>query len=299
MEPEQRRDILKAGHIAGRAREYGKKLIKEEAKIEEVLDSVEDFIRKQGAGIAFPAQISINTIAAHQCSDQADPTIIKASDVIKLDVGAHVNGYIGDTALTVNLDEEFKELSRASKKALENASKMFTPKTPVGEIGQVIQDTITDFGFSPVKNLSGHGLGPYQVHTDPRIPNIGLPESTILQEGMTVACEPFATNGKGAIEESGQATVWSQVNTGRVRSHFGREVLKKIESFNGLPFATRWLSKELGVGKTRFGLRELERAGIIQGHPPLKEIGNGMVSQHEHSFIVGDTPDITTKVDDD
>ncbi len=287
--------FLKAGKIAGMARDYGQSLITEGVRVLDVLNKVEDFIIQKGAGIAFPAQISLNTIAAHACSDEQDETVISADDVIKLDVGAHIDGHMGDTALTVNLSGQYKELLEASKDALREASKMFTPGTPVGEIGKVIQETITNKGFSPVRNLSGHGLGLYQIHTSPQIPNVFLRDSMSLTENMTVACEPFATNGKGAIAESGEATVFTFVGKRPVRSPFAREVLKKIETYEGLPFTTRWLSKEFGVGKTKLALKELNRAGIIHPHPPLKEIGNGLVSQHEHTFLVRDNPVITTK----
>ncbi|MFW5865849.1 MAG: type II methionyl aminopeptidase [Nanoarchaeota archaeon] len=296
---EERIKILKAGHIAGEAREYGRKLLEKDVRIVDVLDKVEDFIISKGAGIAFPAQISLNTVAAHECSDDDDDRTLQEGDVAKIDVGAHIDGFIGDTALTVNLDSQYKELLKASEKALKNASTMFRPGVAVGEIGEVIQETITDHGFSPVKNLSGHGLGQFQVHTSPSIPNIKLEDSVILEEGMTVACEPFATNGKGAIDEAGQATVFSPVRMKPVRGKFAREILESIKGFQGLPFTTRWLTRKHGKGKTLFGLKELQRSGVISSHPPLKEVGNGMVSQHEHSFIVEDKPTITTKLDDE
>lgn len=294
----EEKKFLLAGTIAGRARDYGASLLRKGVSIQEVLDKVEEYIIQQGAGIAFPAQISLNAVAAHACSDLQDETTLQEGDIAKIDVGAHVDGHIGDTALTINLSGEYKALALASKKALTNASKLFTPGTPVGEIGRVIQDTITEQGFSPVRNLSGHGLDLYQIHTAPQIPNIHLKDSSLLEEGMTVACEPFATNGKGAIAESGTATVFSFLGKRPVRSAFAREILRKIESYQGMPFASRWLQREFGQGKTKLGLQQLERAGIIQGHPPLKEIGNGMVSQHEHSFLVKDKPLISTKLDD-
>ena len=299
MDKELRADALKAGQIAGKARDMGARLMKPGASVREILDQVEDFIRSQGAGIAFPAQISLNQVAAHACSDLLDETVITEEAVVKLDCGAHVNGMIGDTAITVNLSGEYKELVEASKKALKAVTPLFTPGRPVGEIGGVIQDTIADLGFSPVKNLSGHGLGRYDIHTFPSIPNIRLPESPVLQEGMHVACEPFATNGKGMITDGGEATVWTQIGAARVRSPFARQAFKKIQSYDGLPFATRWLEKEFGVGKTRLALRELQRAGSIQAHPPLKEVSDGMVSQREHTFIVGDKPTVTTLGEDE
>lgn len=291
-------DFKKAGHIAARAREFGSSLIKEGASVLQILDKVEDFIRQQGAAVAFPAQISLNQYAAHVCSDHDDKTVIHADDVVKLDVGAHVNGFIGDTAKTINLSGKHAELLNASKAALNNVSSMFRPGVAVGEIGAVIQETIESKGFSPVRNLSGHGLDHFQVHTFPSIPNIALDKSALLQEGMTVACEPFATDGGGAIAESGEATVFTLDRVRPVRSPFARDVLKRIQDFNGLPFTTRWLVKNFGEGKTRLGLRELQKNGVINAHPPLKEIRNGLVSQHEHSFLVADKPVITTKLDD-
>ncbi len=300
LNEDQLRDFKKAGRIAGEARDFGASLIQEGALVVDILNKVEDFIQEKGAGIAFPAQMSFNKVAAHSCSTEDDDRVIQEDDVIKLDVGAHVNGFIGDTARTVNLSGEYKELIEASKKALYSSFKLFTDGTSLGEIGANIQEQITEAGFQPVRNLSGHGLGQYQIHTKPSIPNVALKESGKLHAGMTVACEPFATNGRGLIAESGEATVWSYSGSGRVRLPIARELLKKIESYNGLPFTTRWLTKEFGQGKTRLGLRELERAGIIYGHPPLREVGGGLVSQREHSFYITDQkPIITTKIDDE
>jgi len=202
-------NFKKAGRIAGEARDFGKSLMKEGALVVEVLDKIEEFIVKKGAGIAFPAQMSFNTVAAHSCSVEDDDRIIEKEDVIKLDVGAHINGFIGDTALTVNLSGEYKELLNASKNALYKSFNLFRDGVSVGVIGSNIQSVITDAGFQPVRNLSGHGLGKYQIHTKPSIPNIALRESAVLHSGMTVACEPFATDGKGLIAESGEATVFS------------------------------------------------------------------------------------------
>ncbi|MFP4523216.1 MAG: type II methionyl aminopeptidase [Candidatus Woesearchaeota archaeon] len=302
MQKEHKAYFKKAGQIAAKARDYGASLIKEGEQVLPILDKVEDFILKQGAGIAFPAQISINTIAAHQCSAHDDKTIITSSDVVKLDVGAHVNGFIGDTARTINLDGSYKELIDASKAALDKAITLMKPNMPVGEIGQAIQETIQDKGFVVVKNLSGHGLGPFQIHTTPQIPNIALPKTLLLQEGMTVASEPFATNGAGAIAEGGEPTVFSAVPNARLRTRtlFVKDVFKKIQSYQGLPFASRWLVKEFGSGKVRFALKELERSGVIHSHPPLREIAKGMVAQSEHSFLIQkNKPLISTRIDDD
>ncbi|MGE0793105.1 MAG: type II methionyl aminopeptidase [Candidatus Woesearchaeota archaeon] len=300
MNEQDIKDFKKAGQIAGKARDYGASLIKEGEIVVEILNKVEEKIYELGGEIAFPAQISLNTIAAHSCDTSEDKTLIKSSDVIKLDVGVHINGFIGDTARTINLDNSYKELLKASETALNNALKQVTVGISTGDIGKTIQETITSFGFQPIKNLSGHGLGKYQIHTEPKMPNIFQPFSSKLKENQTIAIEPFATNGAGAIQEGGAPTVFAQIAEKPIRSNITREVFKKIQSYNGLPFTTRWLSKEFGIGKTRFALNDLQKIGIIHGYAPLSEINKGIVSQHEHSMIVTDKgPIITTKLDDD
>lgn len=289
-------DFIKAGNVAAKARDYGASLVKEGVFIRDILDKVEEFIIDKGAGIAFPAQISMNNIAAHQCSDDDDKTVIASGDVVKLDVGAHVNGYIGDTARTINLSKEFDDLVKASRNALDAALKLAKPGNAVGLLGEAIQGEITDMGFYPVRNLSGHGLGRFEIHTKPSIPNVKQDNSPELVDGQTIAIEPFATNGKGAITEGGRPTVFTIGQLRPVRSPFARAVLQEIKSYNGLPFTTRWLTRKLGVGKTKFGLRELMQHGVIDAHPPLPEIGGGLVSQAEHSVLVKDSPVITTKL---
>ena len=149
--------------------------------------------------------------------------------------------------------------------------------------------------LSPVKNLSGHGLGHYQIHTSPNIPNIDTQSDVVLEEGMTIAIEPFASNGAGEIFESTNPTIFSLVQNRPVRNRMTREVLKTIQSYNGLPFTTRWLTRIHGVGKTRFALKELEQVGNIITHAPLPDKQGGMVSQHEHSVLVLDEPLVYTR----
>src|SRR3989344_8274742 len=109
----------KAGEIAAEAREYGKTLIKENASLLDVTEKIEKKIFQLKGKPAFPVQISLNSTAAHYNALVDDKTIIW-NDVAKLDIGVHVNGCIGDTAVTVCLNKEYNELAKASEKALEN-----------------------------------------------------------------------------------------------------------------------------------------------------------------------------------
>ena len=284
MEQEEIEKLKEAGKIAAQALDYGKSLIKKNAPMVEVLDKIEEKIFELGAKPAFPAQISCNHIAAHYCPDEEDKTVF-SDQVICLDVGAHVDGFIGDTAVTIDLSGKHEELVKASREALENAIKIIKVGVTLGEIGKIIQDTIQKYGFAPVRNLSGHGLGKYEQHTKPSIPNFDNGDNTKIEKGMAFAVEPFASAGAGIVQDSGIATVFSLGNKKPVRNAITRQVLKEIESYNNLPFTTRWLTKKFG-GKAKFALREMEQLGMLHSHPPLADKDKGLVSQAEHSVLV-------------
>jgi methionyl aminopeptidase len=285
---------LEAGRIAQTCLQDGAKLIVPGASMKEVLDKIEQQITSMGGGIAFPAQISLNTIAAHYCAGLEDTTIFKEGDIAKLDIGVHIDGFIADNAITVNLGSH-DDLSKASKEALAAALKIIRPEITLGEIGKTIQDTIRSYGYEPVRNLSGHGLGQFKIHVPPSIPNFDSKDQTVLREDMVVAIEPFATSGKGLIHEAGIPTIFTLMQARPVRSPFARTALQSIQKHNGLPFASRWLEEEFGVARTRMALQELTRNGSLRTHPPLPEMTGGLVSQHEHSVIVRDKPIVFTK----
>jgi methionyl aminopeptidase len=288
---------IKAGKIAAEALQYGKSLIKVGIKVVDVLDKVEGKILADGGELAFPAQISLNEAAAHSCSDLNDQTVLSEEHVIKLDVGVHIDGRIADNALTVDLTGKYENLVKASREALNNALAIIKPGVALGEIGRVIHETITSYGFSPVKNLSGHGLGEYSIHTKPSIPNYDNNNEKVLKEGDVIAIEPFASTGAGVVQESSPATVFTLVNDSGVRDPITRNVLKEIKTYKGLPFAKRWLERKFGTPKTNFALRMLMKANCIQDHAPLIDQARGMVSQAEHSVIVLDKPIVFTRLD--
>lgn len=279
----------KAGKIAAQALKYGASLIKPGASLLEVTELVENKIIDLGAKPAFPVQISCDAIAAHYCAEPNDAIVFK-DQLASLDVGVHIDGCIGDNACTVDLSGKNAELVKASQRALADAIKVVKQKAELatlGEIGKAIHDVIVSFGFSPVRNLSGHGLGLYNIHTKPSIPNYDTGDKTRIAD-MVFAIEPFATNGKGIIYESGNPTIFALTNKKPVRNRMTRQVLKVIEGYNGLPFCTRWLTKQFSEGMVRFALREMQNLEMLQEFPPLLDQGKGLVSQAEHTVLVHD-----------
>ncbi|KYK26831.1 hypothetical protein AYK26_04565 [Euryarchaeota archaeon SM23-78] len=287
---------IKAGKIAAQALEHGKNLIKIGASLLKVTEAVEKKIIELGGDFAFPPQISLNDIAAHYCAGPDDKTVFKEGDVVKLDVGVHINGFVGDTAVTVVLskDEKLKLLEEASRAALNSALKIIKPGVTLSEIGRAIHAEITKRGFSPIRNLSGHGLDQFVIHDKPSVPNFDTGSEEELVKDQVIAIEPFASTGAGIIYESSNPTIFSIKGKKPVRSPMTRDVLKDLEQYNELPFALRWIVKKHGEGKTRFALRELKNIDILKEYPPLPDKAHGLVSQAEHTVIVRDKPVITT-----
>lgn len=274
-------DWIEAGRIAAECRELGRKMIKPGVKLLDVAEAVEGRIKELGAFPAFPANISMNEIAAHYTPSKNDE--LEFSDqLVKLDIGAHVNGAIGDTACTVDLSGKWGELVKASRAGLNAAIRLIKDGTMLGEIGAVIQAAIKEKGFVPIANLSGHSLERYTLHAGMNIPNVATGDETALEEGDIIAIEPFATNGKGMIKESSNPEIFKLVAERNVRSPIARNVLKEVKKFSELPFAKRWIQTK----GAEFGIRELMRANILKEYTPLPEVDGGMISQAEHTLYV-------------
>jgi len=283
-----------AGKIAAECLEYGITLIKKDAKLLDVAEKIEAKIQELDAVPAFPVNISINDIAAHYTPSPNDEKKF-GDDLVKLDVGVNYQGAIGDTAITVDLSgkDENAKLCEASKKALEEAIKMAKPGIEIGQIGKKVDETIRSFGFVPIRNLSGHGVGINKLHTGLTIPNFDTGEKTKLEKGQIVAIEPFATNGSGMIYEGHDAEIFMLVAKKPLR--IGREILAEIEKFNGLPFTTRWLAKKHPLFKVTSALKIMNQQGMLRLYPVLPEQNHGLISQHEHTIIVDESPIVLTK----
>lgn len=288
-------DWEKAGRIAAQTLEFGKSLVKVDASLLEVAEKVEAKIIELGGKPAFPVNISLNHVAAHYTPFPDDKARFAKNDLVKIDVGVHVNGAIGDTAATVSLGGN-EELIKASEDALEAAIQIFKPGTKLGEVGKVIQEKIRSFGFVPVVNLSGHGLGIYDLHAGITIPNYDNGDQRELREGQIFAIEPFATSGEGKIIEGKLSGIYRLENKKPTRNMTARKMLDFIEKeYKTLPFAKRWLVKKFPTAN--FALRILEKEGILHQYPQLPEKTKALVSQAEHSVKVAEKPIILTRTE--
>lgn len=280
------KDFILAGSLAKQVRAYGKSLIVKNASYRDVIHKIKHKIKELGAQPAFPPQIAINHVAAHFLP-QPDEDIIFHDQVIKLDVGICYNGAIGDCAVTIDLSGKYQLLVEAVEAALAAAEKTVEVGVPFREIGRVIEQTITSYGFNPVRNLSGHGLGYYQIHTPPSVPNYFDRSTAVIKPGMTFAIEPFATDGEGLIRESGEATIFSFIKKRPTQSSVAKLLVEKIRRYNGLPFALDdFIEEKLTSAEVKSGFKELLKDKIINGYPPLVEEIHTKVAQAENSVLV-------------
>ncbi len=280
MESDILENYRKAGRILAKVCQEGRSKVDVDVPLIEVAEFVEGSIRKEGAEPAFPCNISRDREAAHYTPGPEDDSIFGES-MTKLDIGVHVDGYIADAAITVDLSGH-PELVEASQAALSAAIELVTPGVNTADIGVAIEQAITGYGFKPVANLTGHGLERYSTHAEPIIPNKVLDKGVTLKEGDVIAIEPFATNGSGRISEASQTEIFGFSIRRPVRSPQARDLLKEIQKYTTLPFARRWLVGE----RIDYALMQLLRAGIIHSYPVLWEVEGALVSQAEHTVIV-------------
>ena len=270
-----------AGEILAQVRQEAAERVDVGVNQLEVAEYAEDRIRELGGKPAFPVNISVDEEAAHATPSIDDETTF-GEEMVNLDIGVHVDGWIADTAITVDLSGH-DELAEASAEALDAALEVVEPGVETGAIGAEIEEVIDGYGFNPVVNLSGHGLAHYEQHTDPNIPNRAVSQGIELEVGDVVAIEPFATDGSGKVTEGADEEIFALEREGSVRNRQARQALDQItEEFRTLPFATRWLD----VSRPEMALRRLKMSDVVHGYPVLKEDEGNLVSQKEHTVIV-------------
>lgn len=278
-------EYRKAGKIAAEVREWSKKLIKPGAKAFDVAETIEEKITEKGAGLAFPCNVSLNDVAAHYTPFVKDDLTFKETDLVTIDLGAHMDGYISDTAYTIDLSGENGKLIEASDAALEAAISTVRAGVSVSDIGEAVEGAIRARGFRPIENLTGHQLLQYELHGPMAIPNIKVPFDKKLEEGQVFAIEPFATNGRGRVIEGNRTEIYSFLRPMPTRLAEGKKILQFAEERQGLPFCERWF-KDMNQFKLKMAMRELTQRGALHGYAVLHEAEKGLVSQTEHTVIV-------------
>jgi methionyl aminopeptidase len=288
---------IKSGIIAAKVLKEISEMIEPKARIIKICSTAEKKIREYGGVPAFPCNVSINHIAAHSTSPRGDKSEVTEFGLVKLDIGVHVDGYIADTALTVDIDGTLDGFIAATEDALSEAIASISSGVALGQIGATIESVIKEYGLRPISNLSGHNLKRYNLHAGKQVPNVKKRGTPIVEVGEYYAIEPFATSGIGTVVDSDFVYIFA--NTGLDNPLEGTtEKLRKYlrEQYGPLPFASRWIgtaSKDIDIFNE---IRELVKEKAIRGYPMQIEKKARPISQAEHTiFISEDGPVILTE----
>jgi len=289
---------LKAGQIAIKVKELLREKVKIGASVIEICEAGEAKIVELGGKWAFPLNVSINNVAAHYSSPPQDDLVIKKGDVVKVDCGVEIDGYVADTAFTISFNKDYNDLVKASHEATKAAVDLIRPGISTDRLGREIEDIIRSYDFRPIRELSGHQLDQNTLHGQITIPNVKGTKGIKLSEGQAFAIETFATTGTGKLVKGENKCFIFQLNPIQIpiRLDPARKTRKVIlAKYPNFPFTTRWIAKELTVSAAKIGLTYLANKGQLHRYPVLSDIRGSFVSQSEHTvFLTGNSRVITT-----
>jgi methionyl aminopeptidase len=284
----QIQDYINAGKIAAEVRENARKKYHVGSTLSEICESIEKEIAQKGGKCAFPVNTSLNEIAAHYTAEPNDSKVVKDTDLLKIDLGVQINGYIADTAVTVCYEPKYDYLVQAAEAALREAISIIHVGTKSSDVGKIIENTVKQMGGTPIANLSGHSLEQYTIHAGKSVPNIWSIGSFAFQSTEAYACEPFVTTpeGLGFVREGKVKNIFSLATRKRTKDNDANKLVDFIwQKFNMLPFALRWLMPEWDEKTARKLLDILIQNKIVRSYPILVEANSQRVAQAEHTFI--------------
>jgi methionyl aminopeptidase len=294
METIDRESLLKAGRVSREARERAVEMVREGGLLLDLAEEVEGLMVRRGFKPAFPTCISIDDVAAHYTPTHDDGLRFRRGNVVKLDLGAQLDGWVADTAITVEVGtRNWTSLVRASELALHTAIEAVHAGVATRAIGEGIQRAIESLGHRPIRNLTGHTIERYVLHAGKSVPNIPHGHD-VLKEGEVVAIEPFASSGAGQVDGRRTGNIYRVVRPNPTKRSDPNDFLRTLSrEFRTLPFAERWAHRL--EPKAPALLNPLVRTGAIMTYPALLDVEGGIVSQTEHTMIVhADGAEVTT-----
>ena len=280
----------KSGKITNEVRSVVKSRVKPGMGYVEVCQLVEGEITARGGSPAFPTGIGVNQVTAHYAPQLGDSGVIQESDLVKVDFGVHVEGYVTDTAVSITFNPAYQLMLEVAERALAVAIETAKKEARTGEIGKVVQAEVSRLGFRPIENLTGHTVDRFTVHAGKSIPNVYMPGTQSLKKGDVFAIEPFVTlsSAAGYVVDSASQTIFSIVarkKTGMPElDGFAEKVWAERKS---LPFTPRWYVAEFGRNLPAM-LERLVAKKAVRPYPTLVEASGSPVAQFEHTMALDD-----------
>ncbi|KAJ5157147.1 Methionine aminopeptidase [Penicillium canariense] len=305
-------DYRKAAEVHRQVRRWTQEFARPGKTLTEIAEGIDDGVRallgndglEPGAGLVsglgFPTGLALNHCVAHYTPNPGQKEIIlQSSDVMKVDFGVHINGWIVDSAFTMSFDPCHDNLLAAVKDATNTGIKNSGIDVRISDVSAAIQETMESyeveingktFPVKPVRNLSGHNIKQYQIHGGKSIPFVKTKDQTKMEEGEIFACETFGSTGRGmTIDGPGVYGYGKDLDAPkRITSHLAsaRSLYQKInENFGTLVFCRRYLER-LGVERYLAGMNNLVSQGVVEMYQPLMDIEGSYSAQFEHTFLL-------------
>ena len=199
--------MRRAGEVAAQALQAVVEAVRPGVTTRELDRIAEDRIRALGGEPSFlgyrgfPASLcaSVNDEVVHGIPG---PRVLREGEIISLDLGAVIDGFHGDLAVTVPVGKvrgDIARLLRVTAEALEVGIRAVRPEGHLGDVSAAIQRYVEQHGFAVVREFAGHGIG-RRLHEEPQIPNFGRPgNGVVLRPGMTLAIEPMVNMGTAEV----------------------------------------------------------------------------------------------------
>lgn len=282
-------EYKQSGRITNEVRAVAKSKVEVGMTYLEAVELVEKEISARGGMPAFPVGIGVNEVTAHYSPQEDDRSTFKETDMIKVDFGVHIDGYLTDTAVSLTYNPQYELLLEAGERCLEVAITTTRREMRTGEIGREVRKEATRLGFKTIQNLTGHTVERYIVHAGKSIPNIYMSGMQSLKKGDVFAIEPFVTPGSAAgyVVNSDAQTIFSLVARKRTGApdvdSFADRVWNERKT---LPFTPRWYSQEFGKGKVKAMLQKLVARRVARAYPTLVEASGNPVAQFEHTMAL-------------
>jgi len=247
---------------------------------------IEKEIVCQGALPAFPVSLAVNEEVAYCSPTSAAATTLERGDLLKIDVGAHVAGYIVDTAITLEIETaRHARLIRAAERAVDGALRLTRDGVLTSVIAQHIEHCIACEGFRSVFSHYGHSVDRYRVHG--AITVACSPHTNVeLSEGDIMAVEATLTAGRVALRRQDAEIYSLQPHVDVTPLSIGARSLfsQLFAAYGALPFSIRWLNETESIRSVV--LCELLKSGALVAYPKVVEAHNNIVAHVERSIIV-------------
>ncbi|KAJ5988818.1 hypothetical protein N7481_004028 [Penicillium waksmanii] len=302
----------KAAEIHRQVRRHTQESVRPGQTLTEIALGIEDGVRalldnpglEQGSclisGMGFPTGLALNNCVAHYTPNPGQKEIaLKSSDVMKVDFGVHINGWIVDSAFTMSFDPTYDNLLTAVKESTNTGIKASGIDVRISDISAAIQEVMESyeveingktFPVKPVRSISGHNIKRWEIHGGKSIPFVKNNDQTKMEEGEIFALETFGSTGRGrTVEGSGVYGYGKDPSApSRISAPLtsARTLYKTInDNFNSIVFARRYLER-LGVERYLAGMNYLVSQGVVESYPPLMDIEGSYSAQFEHTFLL-------------